>query len=221
MQATHSVTQSLAGCEARLSAGALRLSAGVCVTPVECSVVLVAAQRLAKCGTCTDARAGAGDLRVRHAGPHGLRSMRGAPANRTSPAPGRAGAVYRPNVVRVGSEDAPLAARAREVWVDGLIRRYLDMDPGEWTYRYQARPRCGAALWPAAPHGSAGRVQPESAGVHPAVYCSMGRVTLKALLLWTSHVQSIFRHAQSLCEMFERLAARFSDEASSALDARA
>lgn len=43
-------------------------------------------------------------------------------------------------MVRVGSEDAPLAERAREVWVDGLIRRYLDMDAGEWTYRYQARP---------------------------------------------------------------------------------
>jgi len=64
---------------------------------------------------------------------------------RLYPIKGRAGAVYRPNVVRVGSEDAPLAARAREVWVDGLIRRYLDMDPGEWTYRYQARLRCSAA----------------------------------------------------------------------------
>ena len=41
------------------------------------------------------------------------------------------GRVYRPNVVRVGSEEAPLSARARDVWVDGLIRRYMDMEqPG-------------------------------------------------------------------------------------------
>ncbi len=47
------------------------------------------------------------------------------------------GCLYRPNVVRVGSEEAPLAERARDVWVDGLIRRYLDMEQGEWGYRYQ------------------------------------------------------------------------------------
>ena len=42
------------------------------------------------------------------------------------------GRVYRPNVVRVGSEEAPLSARARDVWVDGLTRRYMDMEqPGE------------------------------------------------------------------------------------------
>jgi hypothetical protein len=41
------VTQSLASSEARLSAGALRLSAGVFETPEESPVVLVAAQRLA------------------------------------------------------------------------------------------------------------------------------------------------------------------------------
>lgn len=39
--------------------------------------------------------------------------------------------------MRVGSEEAPLAERARDVWVDGLIRRYLDMEQGEWGYRYQ------------------------------------------------------------------------------------
>lgn len=45
---------------------------------------------------------------------------------------GLQGRVYRPNVVRVGSEEAPLSARARDVWVDGLVRRYLDMQqPGE------------------------------------------------------------------------------------------
>jgi hypothetical protein len=103
--------------------------------------------------------------------------------------------VYRPNVVRVGSEDAPLAARAREVWVDGLIRRYLDMDPGEWTYRYQARPRCAAA----ARRGSAGRAG-AAAGFHPNVHSSAGRVTANALLLWTSHMHTSFCD-QSLCEM--------------------
>jgi hypothetical protein len=42
------------------------------------------------------------------------------------------GRVYRPNVVRVGSEEAPLSARARDVWVDSLIKRYLDMQlPGK------------------------------------------------------------------------------------------
>lgn len=33
------------------------------------------------------------------------------------------GKVYRPNVVRIGSEEAPLSQRAKDVWVDGLIRQ--------------------------------------------------------------------------------------------------
>lgn len=33
------------------------------------------------------------------------------------------GGVYRPDVVRVGAEEAPLSQRARDVWVDGLIRQ--------------------------------------------------------------------------------------------------
>ena len=48
------------------------------------------------------------------------------------------GRVYRPNVVRVGSEEAPLSARARDVWVDGLIRRYMDMEqPGHFPCSWQ------------------------------------------------------------------------------------
>ena len=31
--------------------------------------------------------------------------------------------MYRPNVVRIGSEEAPLSQRAKDVWVDGLIRQ--------------------------------------------------------------------------------------------------
>lgn len=45
------------------------------------------------------------------------------------------GNVYRPNVVRIGSEAAPVSARARDVWVDGLIARYMDMDTTTWTHR--------------------------------------------------------------------------------------
>ena len=43
------------------------------------------------------------------------------------------GGVYRPDVVRVGSEEAPLSQRARDVWVDGLIRHatHPDQDKGD------------------------------------------------------------------------------------------
>ena len=39
------------------------------------------------------------------------------------------GKPYRPNVVRIGSEEAPLAQRARDVWVDGLVRQYTGLHP--------------------------------------------------------------------------------------------
>ncbi len=39
------------------------------------------------------------------------------------------GKPYRPNVVRIGSEEAPLAQRARDVWVDGLVRQYTNLHP--------------------------------------------------------------------------------------------
>ena len=45
------------------------------------------------------------------------------------------GNVYRPNVVRIGSEEAPVSARAKDVWVDGLIARYMDMDTTTWAHR--------------------------------------------------------------------------------------
>ena len=32
------------------------------------------------------------------------------------------GKMYRPSVVRVGSEDAPIQPRARDVWVETLIK---------------------------------------------------------------------------------------------------
>eukprot|EP00884_Botryococcus_braunii_P008434 jgi/Botrbrau1/17592/Bobra.0166s0033.2 len=41
------------------------------------------------------------------------------------------GRVYRPNVVRVGSDTAPLSRRAKDVWVDGMIQRYMDMGERE------------------------------------------------------------------------------------------
>ncbi|KAL3156802.1 hypothetical protein ABBQ38_001073 [Trebouxia sp. C0009 RCD-2024] len=49
------------------------------------------------------------------------------------------GNVYRPNVVRIGSEEAPVSARAKDVWVDGLIASYMDMDSMAWTHRYEHR----------------------------------------------------------------------------------
>ncbi len=39
------------------------------------------------------------------------------------------GKPYRPNVVRIGSEEAPLAPRAKDVWVDGLVRQYTQLRP--------------------------------------------------------------------------------------------
>ena len=45
------------------------------------------------------------------------------------------GNVYRPNVVRIGSEEAPVSERARVVWVDGLIKDYMDMDATTWDRR--------------------------------------------------------------------------------------
>ena len=45
------------------------------------------------------------------------------------------GNVYRPNVVRIGSEEAPVSERAKDVWVDGLITRYMDMDTVTWEHR--------------------------------------------------------------------------------------
>jgi hypothetical protein len=53
-------------------------------------------------------------------------------------APHVQGRVYRPNVVRVGSDFAPLSQRARDVWVDGLIQQYVEMSEREWTAKYQA-----------------------------------------------------------------------------------
>ncbi|KAL0032313.1 hypothetical protein WJX79_004546 [Trebouxia sp. C0005] len=46
------------------------------------------------------------------------------------------GNTYRPNVVRIGSEEAPVSQRAKDVWVDVLIKRYMDMDSATWQRRY-------------------------------------------------------------------------------------
>ncbi|KAL0034221.1 hypothetical protein WJX77_004006 [Trebouxia sp. C0004] len=46
------------------------------------------------------------------------------------------GNTYRPNVVRIGSEEAPVSQRAKDVWVDVLINRYMDMDSATWQRRY-------------------------------------------------------------------------------------
>ena len=56
------------------------------------------------------------------------------------------GNVYRPNVVRIGSEEAPVSQRAREVWVDLLIARYTDMDPAAWQRRQTPCTACIASL---------------------------------------------------------------------------
>ncbi len=45
------------------------------------------------------------------------------------------GNTYRPNVVRIGSEEAPVSQRAKDVWVDVLINRYMDMDSVTWQRR--------------------------------------------------------------------------------------
>ena len=45
------------------------------------------------------------------------------------------GNTYRPNVVRIGSEEAPVSERAKHVWVDGLIKGYMAMDADTWDRR--------------------------------------------------------------------------------------
>ena len=45
------------------------------------------------------------------------------------------GKPYRPNVVRIGSEEAPLAPRAKDVWVDGLVRQYTQLHPDSHSLR--------------------------------------------------------------------------------------
>lgn len=54
------------------------------------------------------------------------------------------GNTYRPTVVRIGSEEAPVSERAKHVWVDGLIKAYMEMDGNTWDHR-QASLRCLAA----------------------------------------------------------------------------
>lgn len=50
------------------------------------------------------------------------------------------GKTYRPNVVRIGSEEAPVSQRAKDVWVDLLIARYMDMDSATWEHRQVLKP---------------------------------------------------------------------------------
>ena len=56
------------------------------------------------------------------------------------------GKPYRPNVVRIGSEEAPLAQRAKDVWVDGLIRQYTLLHPEVHSQRMQQHIRAATQL---------------------------------------------------------------------------
>ena len=56
------------------------------------------------------------------------------------------GKPYRPNVVRIGSEEAPLAQRARDVWVDGLIRQYTHLHPEAHGQRMSQHIRAATQL---------------------------------------------------------------------------
>ena len=47
------------------------------------------------------------------------------------------GRTYRPAVVRVGSDVAPLSERARDVWVDGLIAKLLSLSEPDWRRKYE------------------------------------------------------------------------------------
>lgn len=53
------------------------------------------------------------------------------------------GNTYRPNVVRIGSEEAPVSERAKHVWVDGLIKGYMAMDADTWDRRQVSGMVCG------------------------------------------------------------------------------
>ena len=56
------------------------------------------------------------------------------------------GKPYRPNVVRIGSEEAPLAQRAKDVWVDGLIRQYTYLHPEVHSQRMNQHIRAATQL---------------------------------------------------------------------------
>ena len=56
------------------------------------------------------------------------------------------GKPYRPNVVRIGSEEAPLAQRAKDVWVDGLVRQYTCLHPEAHSQRMSQHIRAATQL---------------------------------------------------------------------------
>ena len=56
------------------------------------------------------------------------------------------GKPYRPNVVRIGSEEAPLAQRAKDVWVDGLVRQYTCLHPEVHSQRMSQHIRAATQL---------------------------------------------------------------------------
>ena len=49
------------------------------------------------------------------------------------------GQLYSPAVVRVGSDDAPLSEEVKEVWIDRLVGRYLDIPTQQWRQNFAAR----------------------------------------------------------------------------------
>ncbi|GLC50926.1 hypothetical protein PLESTB_000447300 [Pleodorina starrii] len=47
------------------------------------------------------------------------------------------GAIYRPNVVRVGAEEAPLSDAVKAVWTEAMMNRYEAMGPEAWAVAYK------------------------------------------------------------------------------------
>lgn len=47
------------------------------------------------------------------------------------------GQMYCPNVVRIGSDDAPISDRARHVKVEELMQGFMELPPAAWHHEYQ------------------------------------------------------------------------------------
>ena len=100
------------------------------------------------------------------------------------------GKPYRPNVVRIGSEEAPLAQRARAVWVDGLIRQYTYLHPEAHGQRMSQHIRAATQL-----SRTITEIVTRLAETHDQVSNRNTRLLSRAFSIPESHTRDISRAA--------------------------
>lgn len=100
------------------------------------------------------------------------------------------GKPYRPNVVRIGSEEAPLAQRARDVWVDGLIRQYTHLHPEAHGQKMSQHIRAATQL-----SRTIAEIVTRLAETHDQVSKCNIRLLARALSIPESHTRDISRAA--------------------------